>query len=79
MRRSVLKYQKDFWKKTPLGIVSPYARKGFSGAPAFLKGNLIGIITHGISGQESGDNWDKMFILTSYDISETLKAHSISF
>ena len=73
IRRYPLDYQKDFWKATDLGIITPYFRGGFSGGPVFYKGNLIGIVTHGRSGDQTESGWDEAFILTSYDIAETLK------
>lgn len=77
LRRYPANYEKDFWKKTDWGIITPYFRGGFSGAPAFYKGNLVGIATHGISGSDASDGWDQAIILTSWDISEFLKEHSI--
>jgi len=71
-------YENDFWKKTDLGIITPYFRGGFSGAPAFYKGNLIGIATHGISGEDSRDGWDQAVILTSWDIYEFLRQNNIA-
>jgi len=72
-RRYPYNFQKDFWKDTSLGIITPYFRGGFSGGPAFLKGNLIGIVTHGRSGDETESGWDEAFILTSFDIFGNLK------
>lgn len=83
--RSLSEYLNIFWKKTALGIITPYFRKGFSGAPAFFKGNLVGIVTHGKSGDDPAvagiqvSEPDSEDILTSYDISETLKKNGISF
>ncbi|HDH04049.1 MAG TPA: serine protease [Candidatus Campbellbacteria bacterium] len=83
--RSLSEYLNDFWKKTSLGVITPYFRKGFSGAPAFFKGNLIGIVTHGKSGDDPSvagiqvNKPDMEDILTSYDISETLKKNNLSF
>jgi len=78
LRRYPADYEKDFWKKTDLGVVTPYFRGGFSGAPAFYKGNLIGIATHGVSGSDADDGWDQAVILTSWDIFEFLKEHDIT-
>ncbi len=77
VRRYPNKYEID--KSTEIGIVTPFFRLGFSGAPAFFAGNLIGIITQGISWQSSKENWDEAAILTSYDISEILKKQGFSF
>lgn len=77
LRRYPGDYEKNFWKKTDLGVITPYFRGGFSGAPAFYKGNLIGIATHGISGEDSQDGWDQAVILTSWDISELLKQNNV--
>ena len=76
-RRYPLDYEKDFWKSTDWGIITPYFRGGFSGAPAFYKGNLIGIATHGASGSDTEDGWDQAVILTSWDILEFLKNQGI--
>jgi len=75
-RRYPYNFEKDFWKNTDLGIVTPYFRGGFSGAPVFYRGNLIGIATHGISGGEAKDGWDQAVILTSWDILGFLKRRS---
>lgn len=74
LKRYPYDYENDFWKPTPLGIITPYFRGGFSGAPVFYKGNLIGIITHGRSGDSTKSGWDEAFALTSYDIFETIKS-----
>jgi hypothetical protein len=73
-RRYPYNYEKDFWKSTELGIVTPYFRGGFSGGPAFFKGNLIGIVTHGRSGNDTESGWDEAFILTSFDILGNLRS-----
>ncbi len=73
LRRYPADHQEDFWKATDLGIITPYFRGGFSGAPVFLSGNFIGIVTHGRSGNYTESGWDEAFILTSYDIFENLK------
>ncbi len=76
--RLLKEYRDLFYKESPLGIYSPYFRGGFSGAPAFYNGNLIGIITHGESGDKNPEEQDEVLILTSFDISETLKKHDVS-
>ena len=76
-RRYPPDYEKDFWKSTDFGIITPYFRGGFSGAPAFYKGNLMGIATHGASGSETKDGWDQAVILTSWDILEFLKNNNV--
>jgi hypothetical protein len=73
IRRYPFDYAKDFWKPTEYGIVTPYFRGGFSGAPAFYRGNFIGIVTHGISGENSRSGWDEAAALASYDIALKLK------
>jgi len=75
-RRYPYDYKSYFWKSTELGIITPYFRGGFSGGPTFYKGNLIGIVTHGISGNESESGWDQAIVLTSWDILEFLKVFS---
>lgn len=73
-RRYPYNFEKDFWTSTDLGIVTPYFRGGFSGGPAFFKGNLIGIVTHGRSGDETESGWDEAFILASFDILGNLRS-----
>ena len=77
--RLLKEYQDLFYKESRLGIYSPYFRGGFSGAPAFYNGNLIGIITHGESGEKNPEERDEVLILTSFDITETLKKYDVSF
>lgn len=77
VERDVLKFQPNFWKETELGIVSPSFRPGFSGAPAFFKGNLIGIVTHGESANNRTDNHDQAVVLTSFDIFEIISQRNI--
>jgi len=79
VRRFSMKYQSEFGKLTNLGIITPYFRGGFSGAPAFFKNNLVGIITHGSSGDKTKSGWDEVSILTSYDIFETLNTIDLKF
>jgi hypothetical protein len=77
LKRYPYDYEKDFWKQTSLGIITPYFRGGFSGAPIFYRGNLIGVITHGLSGDYTKSGWDEAFALASYDIFETIKELNI--
>jgi len=70
-------YEQDFWEKTEFGVVTPYFRKGFSGAPAFYNGNLIGILTHGANANTTESKKDEAAILTSFDIAEVLIKHGI--
>ncbi|MBI4991722.1 MAG: trypsin-like peptidase domain-containing protein [Candidatus Harrisonbacteria bacterium] len=74
IKRNPYYYEPDFWKDTELGVITPYFRGGFSGGPAFYKGNLIGIVTHGASGDKTESKWDEAYILTSYDIFENIKS-----
>jgi len=82
--RSLSEYQNMFWKETEFGIITPYARKGFSGGPAFFNGNLIGIVTHGKSGDDplqagiQTNEPDIQDVLISFDIFETLKKNGVS-
>lgn len=75
--RILKEYRDLFYKDSPLGIYSPFFRGGFSGAPAFYNGNLIGIVTHGESGDKNTEEADKVLVLTSFDIIEALKKHQI--
>ncbi len=77
VRRYPNKYEIN--KSTEIGIITPFFRPGFSGAPAFFEGNLIGIVTQGIGYQSSKENWDEAAILTSYDIHEILKRQGLNF
>ena len=77
LKRYPYDYEKDFWTATPLGIITPYFRGGFSGAPIFYRGNLIGVVTHGLSGDYTKSGWDESFALASYDIFETIKGLNI--
>lgn len=74
IKRNPNYYELNFWKDTELGVITPYFRGGFSGGPAFYKGNLIGIVTHGASGDKTESTWDEAYILTSYDIFENLNS-----
>lgn len=74
IKRNPNYYEPNFWKDTELGVITPYFRGGFSGGPAFYKGNLIGIVTHGASGDKTESRWDEAYILTSYDIFENLNS-----
>lgn len=77
--RILKEYHNLFYKESSLGIYSPFFRGGFSGAPAFYNGHLIGIVTHGESGDKNAEETDKVLMLTSFDITETLRKHQISF
>lgn len=77
-RRYPLDYKKDFWKPTEYGIITPYFRGGFSGAPVFFKGNLIGIVTHGVSGDKTKSGWDEVIALSSHDIALKLKEEGLA-
>ena len=70
-------YEKDFLKPTDLGIVTPFFRGGFSGAPTFYKGNLIGIVTHRRP-NDTAIGWEIAYVLPTYDILDLLNRHSIS-
>ncbi|MBI4088194.1 trypsin-like peptidase domain-containing protein [Candidatus Kaiserbacteria bacterium] len=69
---------------TDYGKISAQARQGFSGGPAFYKGNLIGIITHGYGRMLQGGQTfterqlDTFEILTSRDIVAYLSNKGIS-
>ncbi|GEM_PF-2758075 len=76
-RRYSYDHEKEFWQVTDLGIISPFFRAGFSGAPVFYKGNVIGIVTHKMP-NETAQGWEGAYALTSYDILQTLRTHSIA-
>ncbi len=67
---------------TEWGTESMAVRPGYSGGPVFYNGNVIGIATHAQSSSEYDDGplseQDVVYVLTSYDIVETLKAEGIS-
>jgi hypothetical protein len=66
---------------TEWGRESMTVRPGYSGGPVFYKGNLIGIVTHAQSSADSTSgllsDQDTIYVLTSYDIVETLNAEGI--
>lgn len=76
IRRYSYDYEKDFYTPTPLGIVSGFNRAGFSGSPAFYKGNFVGIATHRDPG-DTGLGWEGTYVLTSYDILDVLHKNNI--
>jgi len=66
---------------TEAGTPSTSARPGFSGAPAFHKGYLVGLATHGKERDTTGVlmGIDFFSILTSRDISQFLSEKGFSF